>query len=98
MIGSLFRGLCRALYALRTALPFIFLALLALIVLALLAPTTPRIARTAALVVQPEGDLVEQLDGDASARAWNELVGEGEHQTLVRDLIAAIDAAKDDNR
>jgi protease-4 len=49
-------------------------------------------------VLAPEGSIVDQLDGDASSRAWNELVGDGERQTLARDLLAVIDAARDDER
>jgi protease-4 len=98
MLSSLFGALWRVLDATRKVLHFILLAVMALIVLGLFAPHTPRIPGTAALVLAPEGDLVDQLDGDAGARAWNELVGEGERQTLVRDLLSAIDIARDDER
>src|SRR6187549_3353107 len=98
MLASFFGAVWRVLDAIRKVLHFIVLAILALLVIGLFAPNVPRIPGTAALVLAPEGDLVDQLDGDASARAWNELVGEGERQTLARDLLMAIEAARTDER
>src|SRR5262245_40940009 len=98
MLASLFGAIWRVLDAIRKVLHFIVLAILALLIIGLFAPHVPRIPGTAALVIAPEGDVVDQLDGDASSRAWNELVGEGERQTLARDLIMAIDAARNDKR
>jgi protease-4 len=97
-LSMLFGGLWRVLDATRKVLHFLLLAVFALIVLGLLAPRIPRIPATTALVLAPEGSLVDQLDGDATSRAWNELVGEGERQTLARDLITVIDTARDDER
>jgi protease-4 len=98
MLASFFGAVWRVLDAIRKVLHFIVLAILALVVIGLFASHVPRIPGTAALVLAPEGDLVDQLDGDASARAWNELVGEGERQTLARDLLMSIDAARNDER
>ncbi len=52
----------------------------------------------AALVIQPVGSLVEQLDGDAYDRALAELMGDAPPQTHVDDLLDAIEHAKADDR
>jgi protease-4 len=54
--------------------------------------------RNAALVIQPVGALVEQLAGDPYERAIAELMGESQPQTLVQDIVDALEAAKDDDR
>jgi len=52
----------------------------------------------AALVIQPHGFLVEQLEGDPFDRAIAELLGDGKPQTLLQDIVDALDYAKDDER
>ena len=54
--------------------------------------------RNAALVIQPVGALVEQLAGDPYERAIAELMGESQPQTLVQDIVDALEAARDDDR
>ena len=54
--------------------------------------------RKAALVIQPVGALVEQLAGDPYDRAIAELMGESQPQTLVQDIVDALEAARDDDR
>ena len=51
-----------------------------------------------ALVIAPQGALVEQLAGDPFDRAIAELYGQERAETLVRDLVDAIEAAKTDKR
>jgi len=54
---------------------------------------------SAALVVDLQGDLVEQFSGDPTARAIDKLLGETQQpQTRLRDVVEAIDKARDDNR
>jgi len=92
------RGLWRAVDgARRVTVNLIFLLILALGLSALLA-RGPKVPKKAALVLAPVGTLVEQLSGDASARALGELTGEPVRETLMRDLLAGIRAAKDDER
>ena len=98
LLTAFFVAVLRFLDFTRKALHFILLVIVALLLIALLAPRVPRIADSAALILAPEGDLVDQLDGDASTRAWDELIGEGERQTLARDLLAVIEAAREDDR
>ena len=54
---------------------------------------------SAALVVDLQGDLVEQFSGDPTERAINRLAGQKQQpQTRLRDVVAAIGKARDDNR
>jgi protease IV len=55
---------------------------------------------TAALVVDIQGQLVEQFSGDPAQRALDRLFGQRDQkpQTRLRDVLAAIEAAKDDHR
>jgi protease-4 len=50
------------------------------------------------LVVAPEGELVEQLSGDPLRRAFGEASGGPAPETLLRDVLDAIEAAKGDER
>ena len=56
------------------------------------------IPRAAALVVAPRGVLVDQLSGDAFDRALARAQGAPLRETLVRDVIDALRAARDDER
>ena len=54
---------------------------------------------TAALVVDMQGDLVEQFSGDPGERALNRLFGQKQQpQTRLRDVVEAIDKARYDGR
>jgi len=52
----------------------------------------------AVLVIQPYGFLVEQIEGDPFDRALAELAGDGKPQTLLQDIVDALEYAKDDDR
>jgi protease-4 len=56
------------------------------------------IPRHAALVIQPVGFLVEQYDGRPFDRAVAEMLGDGTPQTLVQDIVDALEFAKNDDR
>ena len=58
----------------------------------------PGLPDKAALVIQPYGFLVEQFEGDPLDRAIAELAGDGKPQTLVQDIVDALEYAKDDDR
>ena len=93
-----FNGFLRLLDGLRKALHLILLLILFGVVVGALRTTIPNIPSKAALVLQPEGELVEQLSGDPLDRAVSEARGAGSNETLLRDLTDAIRAAKDDGR
>jgi protease-4 len=88
----------QAMDATRKVLHFILLALIFLVVIAALSPRLPIVPSSAALVVAPQGMLVEQLTGDPLERALEEMYGSGRPETLVRDVVEAIKHAKTDDR
>lgn len=61
-------------------------------------PSIPIVPNNAALLVAPEGALVEQLSGDPIERAVSEAYGQGRPETLLRDVLEAIREAKTDDR
>jgi protease-4 len=63
-----------------------------------LSATAPLLPSKAALVIQPVGNLVEELEGDPYDRAIAELLGEAKSETLVKDVIDGLAFAKDDRR
>ncbi len=67
-------------------------------ILAALHNSIPSVPRSAALVIAPEGDLVEQLAIDPLRRAVGEASGTTASETLLKDVIDAIEAAKSDSR
>jgi protease IV len=69
-----------------------------LIVLAALSREQPQIPRAAALVIAPQGVLVDQLRGDPFERALARAQGTGLQETLLKDLIEAVRAATNDDR
>ena len=72
--------------------------LMFLLIFAALSPSIPLVPHKTALVIAPQGALVEQLAGDPFDRAVAELYGQQRAETLVRDLVDAIEAAKTDKR
>jgi len=76
---------------------FLLLVLLLVLVAALSRPQ-PRVPDSAALVLAPQGQLVDQLSGDPFERALARAQGSPLRETLLKDLIDAIRAAKDDDR
>lgn len=97
-IGRLFSYLWRGLDATRKVLHLILLLFIFGLIAAAVSPSIPPIPRKAALVIKPQGMLVEQLAGDPFERAIAELYGQQRPETLVRDLVEAIETAKDDPR
>jgi len=80
---------------------FVNLLFLALVVavLATVFAGGPKVPKGAALVVAPKGDIVEQLSARSPDEVVQELAGgPGTSQTLLRDLLDALEAAKGDAR
>ena len=95
---AFFSGLWRGLDGLRKALHLLLLLLIfGLVIVALLAGV-PRIPARAALLIAPEGTLVEQLSGDPLERALGQVRGDGHTETLLWDLTDSIRAAAKDRR
>ncbi|MGB5737766.1 MAG: signal peptide peptidase SppA [Woeseia sp.] len=95
-ISKVFHGLWRAADGLRKVLHLLVLLFVFSIVIAMLSASAPQIPKSAALLIQPQGALVEQLEGDPFERGFAELVGEAPVQTLVQDVIDGLRFAADD--
>ena len=98
IIRSIFRFLWLALDGLRKFLHLIVLLFIFLAIGAVLSPAMPVLGDKAALIIDPEGTLVEQLAGDPLDRAISEAYVQGRAETLLRDLVDSIHAAKNDRR
>jgi protease-4 len=97
-IGSFFLLVWRILDGIRKVLSLILLLVIFGFLLAALHTSMPAVPRSAALIIDPQGELVEQLSIDPVRRAVGEATGGGSPETLLRDVTDAIVAAKDDER
>jgi protease IV len=95
---AFFSGLWRGLDGLRRALHLILLLVIFGALVGVLRGSVPLVPGRAALVIAPEGPLVEQLSGDPRTRALDEALGNEREQALLWDLKAAIRAAAGDKR
>ncbi|HJX21380.1 MAG TPA: S49 family peptidase, partial [Steroidobacteraceae bacterium] len=97
-LRSFFSGLWRGLDGLRKVLHLIVLLAIFALLVGLLRAGVPRIPPRAALLIAPQGELVEQLSGDPVERAVEQARGEGHAETLLWDLTDSIHAAAGDKR
>src|SRR5580700_7915921 len=101
-VGSALKGffglVWRILEGIRRVLHLVLLLVIFGFILAALHTAIPTVPRTAALVIAPEGELVEQLSRDPVRRAFGEASGGPAPETLLRDVTEAIAAAKSDSR
>jgi len=98
VIGKVFGFITKPFDWIRKILHFILLLMLFAFVFAGVAGNTPKpLTESTALLFSPNGSLVEQLSGDAMERALADAQGQPINETLVRDVIAALEAAKDDS-
>jgi protease-4 len=88
----------RILDGLRRVLHLVLLLVIFGFALAALHTSIPIVPHTAALVIAPEGQLVEQLASDPVRRAFGQASGGPAPETLLRDVTDAIIAAKSDAR
>ena len=94
VVTAIWRGLDR----LRRFLHLlVLLALFLLLLVAVVGERVP-VPGAAALVIALRGTLVEQLSGDPLERALAKAQGSPIQETLVRDVIDALRAARDDGR
>lgn len=97
-IASILGLIWRALDGVRKVLHLIVLLVLFLLIGAALSPSIPIVPTNTALVLAPQGALVEQLAGDPFERAVAEVYGQERPETLLRDLVDSVDAAREDKR
>jgi protease IV len=99
-VARFFLGLWNAVnFTRRLVVNLVFVAVVLLVVSVLAGGgNRPLLARTT-LVIAPEGKLVEQYTSDPASRALARTLGDkGAGEVQLRDLLRAIDAAKDDDR
>jgi protease IV len=97
-LRAIFGGIWRGLDGLRKVLHLILLIVIFGAILWAVSSSMPGVPDRAALVVRPEGSLVEQLSGDPVQRAIENAQGQERQETLLWDLVGAIRAAATDHR
>jgi protease-4 len=97
-LRSILYGLWRGLDVLRRFLHLIVLLVIFGFVIGALRGSVPNVPLKAALLVAPEGQIVEQSSGDPLERAVQEARGQGHAETLLWDLTDSIRAAAKDKR
>jgi len=98
MFIRVIKGVWRGLDRVRKVLHLVFLLAVVFVLIAVLVPYRPIVPRSAALVIAPQGTLVDQLSGDPLERTLARLQGSPVRETLARDVIEAIRTAADDDR
>lgn len=88
----------RALDGLRKVLHLVVLLFLFIIVFGAISGTAPVLPKQAVLEIAPAGFLVEEYQGDPFDRALEELIGDAPPQTVVQDVIDALEYARNDDR
>ena len=94
MISAIWRGA----NGLRKVLHLVLLLFIFIGVFGAIFGSAPVMPKNAALEIQPQGFLVEQYEGDPFDLAIQELVGDRPPQTVVQDVIDALDYARTDDR
>ncbi|TAH40058.1 MAG: signal peptide peptidase SppA [Gammaproteobacteria bacterium] len=98
LITRLFCGLWNAINFSRRLLVNIVFVLLVIFVLGAIFRSTPQLEDKTALVLDPEGNIVEQFSTNPTERALAGLGGNAAQEVQLRDLIAVIKAAAQDSR
>ena len=98
MIGRVFANIFRGIDMVRKFLHLVLLLLIFGVLIGALKGSIPRIADNSALVISPHGEIVEQLSGDPIDQALARAQGTRQDETLLWDLIDALQAAKKDAR
>lgn len=98
LLGRLFSAIWGGVDGLRKVLHLVLLLFIFLLFFGAMQDTPLTLPDRAVLVIQPYGFLVEQIQGDPFERALAELAGDGKPQTLVQDIVDALEYAKDDDR
>ena len=94
VFGTLWRGLGKLVKAIKVLIIFMFVVFL---LTSLFGPRV-QVPESAALILDPSGILVDQLEGDPFDRALAELQDSPADQTLVKDVVDSLRAAQDDER
>ena len=98
MLGRLFSAIWGGVDGFRKVLHLVLLLIVFVLFFGAMQDTPLALPDRAVLVIQPYGFLVEQIEGDPFDRALAELAGDGKPQTLVQDIVDALEFAKEDDR
>ncbi len=98
VIRRLLRGTWNALNFTRRLVFNLVFVLIAFLLLASLFRATPKIDVRTALVLDPQGLIVEQYSTDAAERVLSNMSGDGVKEVQLRDVLKAIDEAARDAR
>ena len=82
----------------RKVLHLILLLFVFAIFVGAMSGTTPLLPDKAALFIKPVGAIVEEVEGDPFDRAVAELLDEAQPQTVLQDIVDALEYASDDER
>src|SRR5688500_18599105 len=97
-LWSVVKGVWFALDGLRKVLHLVLLLVLFGLLVAASQSELPFVPDRAALVLSPQGQLVEELSGDPLERALSRASGEFHAEPRIRDLVDVVDLARDDDR
>ncbi len=97
-LWSVVKGVWFALDGLRKVLHLVLLLVLFGLLFAAGQSELPFVPDSAALVLSPQGHLVEELSGDPLERALSRAAGGDRAETRIRDLVDVVDEARDDDR
>jgi protease-4 len=97
-IHAVLRFLWHALDGLRKVLHLVLLLVLLALFIMATNPSLPIVPAKAALVIAPQGTLVEELSGDPLRRRLSRATGDLNEETLLRDQQEALERAKTDER
>ena len=82
----------------RVVLNLLFLLIVIAVFVMMFSSDKPNVADTTALVIKPNGQLVEQLTAKTLEQKIDEARGVAVNETLLKDVLDAIEMAKDDDR
>jgi protease-4 len=82
----------------KIAVNLLFVAIVVALLVMAFSSDEPEIADETALVVKPQGQLVEQLSAKTPQQMLDEARGVATPETLLKDVVDAITEAKDDDR
>ena len=98
LFGRIISGIWSGIDGFRKLLHLLLLLFLFAIFVGALSGTAPLLPERAALLIQPVGAIVEELEGDPFDRALAELLDEAQPQTVLQDIVDALEYARDDDR
>lgn len=82
----------------RVVINLVFLAAVVAAVVVVASGGKAKVPASCALVITPRGTIVEQLQGNALDRLQDEVLGSGTAETLLKDVVDALEFARHDKR